>query len=82
VVASKKVAFRSRIGPISRLVHIATASSEIGIPSTWMRSRKETRCGDVYSPTRHPASPKAAATRVETLPFPLVPPMWIDGTTS
>src|SRR5688572_3174132 len=44
-----------------------------------MRSRNEIRWGDVYSPTLQPASPRAAATRVLTLPFPLVPPTWIDG---
>ena len=31
-----------------------TSSSAIGSPSTTMRSRKSTRCGDVYVPTRRP----------------------------
>ncbi len=60
---------------------MATASSVIGTPSTRIRSRNDTRWGEVYRPTRHPASRSAAATRVHTLPLPLVPPMWIVGTT-
>jgi len=52
---------------------MATAASEIGTPPTTMRSRKDTRWGDVYNPTRQPASSSAAAISVETLPFPLVP---------
>ena len=47
VLASKKVAFRSRMSGWSRSVHIATASSPIGTPSTRIRSRKETRWGEV-----------------------------------
>jgi hypothetical protein len=47
VVASKKVARRSSTRGRSRSVHIATADSEIGTPSTWMRSRNDTRCGEV-----------------------------------
>ncbi len=47
VVASKKVARRSRISGRRRSVHIATASSPIGTPSTRMRSRNDTRWGEV-----------------------------------
>jgi len=47
VVASKNVASRSSISGRSRPVHIATASSGIGAPSTTIRSRNETRCGEV-----------------------------------
>ena len=73
--------WRASISGISRSVQAATAASEIGTPSTWMRSRNETRCGEVYSPTRKPRARSAAATRVDTLPFPLVPPMWMVGKT-
>ena len=62
-------------------VQLATAASEIGSPSTMTRSRKLTRWGEVYTPTRQPASASAAATKVTTLPFPLVPPIWMVGTT-
>src|SRR5215213_8974846 len=44
-----------------------------------MRSRNEIRWGEVYSPTPQPASLRAAAISVETLPFPFVPPTWTDG---
>ncbi len=81
VVASKNVAFRSRMSGWSRSVHIAIALSAIGTPSTRIRSRNDARCGDVYSPTRHPASRSAEATSVDTLPFPFVPPTCIDGIT-
>ena len=47
VVASKKVAPCSSISGRSLAVHIATASSEIGTPSTRIRSRNDTRCGEV-----------------------------------
>ena len=45
VVASKKVAPCSSMSGRSFAVHIATASSGIGTPSTRMRSRNDTTCG-------------------------------------
>ena len=47
VVASKKVASSSWISGRILAVHIATASSEIGTPFTRIRSRNDTRCGEV-----------------------------------
>ncbi len=47
VVASKNVPWCARMAGVSCSVHAATACSEIGAPSTWMRSRKLTRWGDV-----------------------------------
>ena len=47
VVASKNVAPDATIVGCSNDVHAATAASLIGVPSTRMRSRNETRCGDV-----------------------------------
>lgn len=47
VVASKNVPWRASISGISRSVHAVTAPSEIGTPSTWIRSRNDTRCGEV-----------------------------------
>ncbi len=81
VVASKNVAPSSCTRGAMRAVHIATAASEIGTPSTRIRSRNETRWGEVYSPTRHPAQASASATRAATLPLPLVPPTWMEGMT-
>ncbi len=63
----------------SASVHVATASSEIGTPSTWIRSRNDSRCGEVYRPTRIPAPWSARAMSVDTLPLPLVPATCIDG---
>jgi hypothetical protein len=47
VLASKKVAFRSRMSGRSRSVHMATAASEIGASSTMTRSRNDIRWGEV-----------------------------------
>jgi hypothetical protein len=47
VVASKNVAPSSVTSGCRRPVHIATASSEMATPSTRIRSRKDTRCGEV-----------------------------------
>ena len=47
VVASKKVAFRSRMGGSSRRSTWPPPLREMGTPSTRMRSRKETRWGEV-----------------------------------
>ena len=46
---------RSRVPSMSgraRSVNPANARSVMGSPSTWMRSRSDTRWGDVYRPTR------------------------------
>jgi hypothetical protein len=38
-----------------------------------MRSRKVTKCGDVYKPVRSPASRQIESSIAHTEPFPLVP---------
>ena len=48
-------------------------------PSTTMRSRKSTRCGDVYLPTRSPCARSSASSVAQTLPFPFVPATWNDA---
>jgi len=40
-----------------------------------IRSVAETRCGEVYSPTRQPRVSSSWATNAQVEPFPLVPPM-------
>jgi len=79
VVASKKLASRRSISDCKKLVHSAKASSPIGMPSTSMRSRTDTRCGDVYSPTLRPRARSSAATKAQVDPLPLVPAMWTEG---
>ena len=78
VVSSKKVGagsqpavtFRSRVNPS------ATAWRDTGSPSTRMRSRKLTRCGEVNKPLRLPAARLTASTIAHTEPLPLVPATW------
>src|SRR3989475_3427632 len=48
-------------------------SSEMGSPSSRMRSQKWLRCGLVYSPVRSPAARKADSANAQVDPLPLVP---------
>src|SRR2546427_3612985 len=76
VVASNIVA-SSRATSVPRAsTPSTTPSSGMGSPSTRMRSRNETRCGEVYRPTRWPADLRIAASIAATEPLPLVPPTW------
>jgi hypothetical protein len=59
-----------------RSIHSTTSSSLIGFPSMSTRSRKSTRCGEVYRPTRRPSRRRMASSVAQTLPFPFVPAMW------
>ena len=51
-----------------------TPSSLIGSPLTRTRSRTDTRCGEVYRPTRKPRARSAATRKAQVDPFPFVPP--------
>src|SRR5437899_3951977 len=76
VVASNIVA-SSRATSVPRAsTPSTTPSSGMGSPSTRMRSRNETRCGEVYRPTRWPAALRIAASIAATEPLPFVPPTW------
>ena len=82
VVASKKLASDSSIAGRRWEVHAAKASSPIGRSATTIRSRTSTRWGEVYRPTRNPASHRAWYTIAATDPFPLVPPIWMTSNCS
>ena len=79
VVASKKLAPRRSMWGSSTLAHSANASSLMGTPSTTTRSRTETRCGDVYTPTRKPRAASAAAVNAQVEPLPFVPATCTQG---
>ena len=79
VVASKKLAPVSSMASSSREAQMAKVASEIGVPSTSIRSRTVTKWGEVYTPTRHPLAMSASASSTAVEPFPLVPPIWMDG---
>ena len=79
VVASKKLASRRSICGWRNVVHSANASSPIGTPSTTMRSRTETRCGEVYIPTLCPRAASSAPMKAQVEPLPFVPATWIEG---
>jgi hypothetical protein len=79
VVASKKLALDRSMCGLSRVVHSAKASSPIGTSFTAMRSQGETRCGDVYSPTRRPRARSSETMNAQVEPLPFVPPTWIAG---
>ncbi len=76
VVASKKVAWSASTIGSRRPIQSTTASSVTGVPSIRMRSRKSTRCGELYTPTRTPARLSSASSVAHTLPLPFVPPTW------
>ena len=44
-----------------------------------MRSRTDSRCGEVYRPVRKPKARSSASIMRAVLVFPFVPVMWIDG---
>ena len=52
-------------------------SREIARPSMQMRSRTDSRCGEVNRPVRSPRSRRSASTIREVDVFPFVPVMWI-----
>jgi len=54
-------------------------SSTTGLPFIMMESRTEIRCGLLNLPTVNPLACNIEATSAETLPFPLVPVIWIVG---
>ena len=73
VVASKNVAPSRSTSGVQRPTNSTICSGATGAPSTRNRSRKSTRCGDVYLPTFSPCARSTASIPAQTLPFPLVP---------
>ena len=76
VVASKNVAPVRSTSGVQRPMKSTTYCSSTGRPSMRNRSRKSTRCGEVYFPTRNPRCRNTASSVAHTLPFPLVPATW------
>src|SRR5687768_11059445 len=57
----------------------ANSSSPIGCPAIAIRSRTDSRWGDVYVPTVMPTCVRIDVTIAETENFPFVPEMWTFG---
>src|SRR5262249_13152905 len=57
----------------------SAASMSAGASSTWIRSAQPRTCGEMYAPTRSPASRRSAAIISEVEVFPFVPTTWIAG---